>query len=143
MFLYYYVFKNFPSRRQGFVRNMSLVQGLYFFVTGLWPILDITTFMEVTGPKNDIWLVKMVGALTVAISLLLLVIAKRRHITIESLILILGSSVSYLTIDLYYSLNKVISYIYLGDAVIQVIILFTWIQWLIKIRFRLRSIKHY
>jgi hypothetical protein len=121
---------------------MGLFQGLYFFVTGLWPIIDISTFMEVTGPKTDIWLVKMVGALTVAISLLLLIIAKRRHITIESLILILASTVSYLTIDVYYSLHNVISYIYLADAAIQAIIIFMWMQWLIKIRFRLRSIKH-
>ena len=142
MLLYYYVFKNFPGKKHGFIRNLALVQGIYFFVTGMWSIIDIRSFMEVTGPKTDIWLVKMVGALTIAISLLLLYVAKKRRVTVESIILILGSCVSYLTIDIYYSLERVISYIYLGDAALQLLFIVLWVQWLIKIKFRLRSFKY-
>lgn len=142
MLLYYYVFKNLPTKKQGFIRVMATIQGAYFFITGIWPIVDIKSFQLVTGPKTDLWLVKMVGLLTVAISLLLFVIAKRRLITTESIVLILGSSISYLSIDVYYSLNRVISYIYLADAVLQLIIILIWVQWLFRIRFKLRSINN-
>jgi hypothetical protein len=40
---------------------VALVQGIYFFITGIWPILSIQTFLLVTGPKTDLWLVKTVG----------------------------------------------------------------------------------
>lgn len=142
MLLYYYVFKSFPTRKQSFIRIVALIQGIYYFVTGLWPILDIQSFMAVTGPKTDIWLVKMVGALTIAISLLLFAVAKKMRVTLESIILILAAGLSYLCIDIYYSVNKVISFIYLGDAALQLIFIVVWVNWLFTIRFRLRSYKH-
>jgi hypothetical protein len=33
---------------------LALLQGLYFVITGVWPILSIRTFMMITGPKTDI-----------------------------------------------------------------------------------------
>lgn len=140
MFLYYYVFKNFPSRKQSFLRTLALIQGLYFFITGIWPVIHIKSFILVTGPKTDIWLVKMVGLLTVSISLALLIIAKRSHMTTESLVMILAAGISYLSIDLYYFLNGVISYVYLADAALQIIFLILWIRWLVKIRFKLKNL---
>jgi hypothetical protein len=50
------------------------------------------------------------------------------------------SGISYLTIDLYYSLTGVISFIYLADAALQIIFLVLWAQWLVKIRFRLKNL---
>ncbi|HEX3006523.1 MAG TPA: hypothetical protein VHO90_02795 [Bacteroidales bacterium] len=97
--------------------------------------------MLITGPKTDIWLVKMVGALTIVVSLLLLLTAKKKRVTIESLVIIFGSSIAYFIIDVVYFLERKISYVYLGDAGLQVIFIILWIQWLIKIRFRLRSYK--
>lgn len=38
-------------------------QGLYFLVTGIWPLVHIKSFQWVTGPKVDLWLVKTVGVL--------------------------------------------------------------------------------
>ena len=142
MLPYLYVFKSFPTRKQNFIRTIAFIQGFYFFITGLWPIADIHSFMQITGPKTDIWLVKMVGALTIAISLLFFAVAKKMRVTIESLILILGSSLAYLTIDVVYSLYRTIRYIYLADAALQLIFILVWINWLFKIRFRLRVYKH-
>ncbi|NJK94615.1 MAG: hypothetical protein HC905_06545 [Bacteroidales bacterium] len=58
------------------------------------------------------------------------------------MVLILGSGLAYLIIDVVYSLKGVISYIYLGDAALQILFMGIWVFWLIKIRFRLRF-KHY
>jgi hypothetical protein len=122
---------------------MALTQGIYFLLAGLWPIADIHSFMLVTGPKTDIWLVKMVALLTVAISFLILLVAYKRRVTIESMVLILASSLSYLLIDVIYSLEKVIRYIYLGDAVLQILFIGAWIQLLISVGFKLGKVKHY
>lgn len=139
MLLYYYVFRNFPAKKQSFVQALALIQGIYYFVTGLWPIVDIQSFMMVTGPKVDIWLVKMVGGLTIAISLFLFVVASKGLITSEGMVLILAACFAYLTIDVYYSLNRVIRYIYLGDAALEFIFIVSWLQWLIKRGFKLKN----
>ena len=43
--------------------NVALIQGLYFLVSGVWPIIHIASFLKITGPKTDLWLVKTVGVL--------------------------------------------------------------------------------
>ncbi|VTR52312.1 Uncharacterised protein [Sphingobacterium thalpophilum] len=45
------------------------IQGIYYCLTGIWPVIHISSFMAVTGPKTDLWLVKMVGLLSLAIGL--------------------------------------------------------------------------
>src|SRR3954470_3170999 len=45
------------------VKTVSLVQGLYFTLTGIWPILHLRSFEAITGRKRDRWLVKTVGGL--------------------------------------------------------------------------------
>ncbi len=43
------------------------VQGLYYVATGIWPVLHLRSFMLLTGPKQDTWLVKTFGVLVAAI----------------------------------------------------------------------------
>jgi hypothetical protein len=120
------------------VRFVTFFQGIYYLVTGLWPILHINSFMMVTGYKTEQWLVKMVGALTVSISLLLITIALRRKMAIEDIILILSACISYAAIDIAYSLTGTISIIYLADAFIEILILIFWTKWLIQRKLSLR-----
>ena len=44
------------------------VQTIYYFLTAAWGLLDIESFMLVTGPKTDVWLVKTVSILLLAVS---------------------------------------------------------------------------
>ena len=102
-------------------RKVSLLQGVYYIATGAWPIFHIKSFMDVSGYKIDIWLVKMVGLLTVAIATtILLNYKKEKRITTQLDIL---SALAYMIIDVYYSLAGVISKIYLVDAAIEVVII--------------------
>ena len=100
--------------------RIFLIQAVYYFITGLWPVVDIASFMKVTGPKTDIWLVKMVGLLTIAIAVTLFSAYKKSGNTIK--ILSISSALAYLTIDLYYYFNGIISPVYLGDAAIEALI---------------------
>ena len=36
--------------------------GLYYIGTGLWPIVHMPSFLAVTGPKQETWLVQVFGA---------------------------------------------------------------------------------
>src|SRR5690606_8858345 len=52
-----------------FYSVLSKVQGIYTLITAVWPIADIDSFMEVTGPKTDVWLVKTVAAILIPVGL--------------------------------------------------------------------------
>jgi len=102
-------------------KSVSLFQAVYYLATGIWPVAHIQSFVEVSGPKVDLWLVKMVGLLTVSIGLTLFYAAFSHPRT--ALLLGIVSAMSYCFIDIYYSLNKVIPHIYLADAIIEAIII--------------------
>ncbi|MBA4139531.1 MAG: hypothetical protein H0X70_03345 [Segetibacter sp.] len=108
------------------VSYILLIQGLYWLVTGLWGLLDIDSFMLVTGPKTDIWLVKTVSVLIIVISLSLLSAVNSKEQTRPVILLAISSCIGLAGIDLYYSLNNVISKIYLLDAAAEIIFLIAW-----------------
>ena len=105
---------------------IAFIQGIYYFLTGVWGIVDIESFMMVTGPKVDIWLVKTVSVLVIAISLVFLYAGIRKRITQETILLAVASALGFIIIDVYYvSINR-ISAIYLMDALAQLALLTGW-----------------
>lgn len=107
-------------------RNLILFQGVYYFVTGVWPLIDIDSFMAVTGPKYDIWLVKTVGMLITVISLCLLTAGAKRLVDQPVIMLSAGAALGFIGIDVIYVYLNVISSIYLVDALAELIILIIW-----------------
>jgi len=97
--------------------NAFLVQGIYFVVTGIWPLLNMASFITATGPKQDTWLVEMVGLLSTSIGLTYIVASLRRR----EVPVLLGYlvSFSFLVMDLIYVMSGEIDQIYLVDAGIQ------------------------
>ena len=102
---------------QGMKNWLFNVQGIYYAVAGIWPVLDIDSFMMVTGPKTDIWLVKTVGLLSVSIGLTLLFVKRYRIPPVLNAL----SAISFLVIDVYYATVDRISNIYLADAFLELI----------------------
>ncbi|MEC3881667.1 hypothetical protein [Parapedobacter sp. 10938] len=94
-----------------------LIQGIYFVVTGMWPLLNIASFITATGPKQDTWLVEMVGLLSASIGLTYIVTSLRKR----PLPILLGYAVSlsFLIMDIMYVTSGEIDQIYLLDAAIQ------------------------
>lgn len=114
-----------------FTRIVLFGQSIYFLLTGIWPLISIESFQAVTGPKVDLWLVKMVGLLAAVIGLSLLVATVYKRLLLETFILAIGSAASFAIIDLVYALSGRISPIYLLDAAFQVIlIILVSIVWL-------------
>ncbi len=58
---------------------LALGQGLYYALTGLWPLISISTFQAVTGPKAEHWLVRTVGVLVTVIGGVLALAGRRRQ----------------------------------------------------------------
>lgn len=103
------------------------IQGGYFFITGVWPLVHIYSFMVISGPKNDIWLVRTVGLLITSISLGLLSSAILKKVDVPVIIIAFGSALSLLFVDLFYVYKNVIAKTYLGDAFVEVLILISWL----------------
>lgn len=110
-----------------FYRILVLIQATYTLATAVWPLVDIDSFMVVTGYKHDVWLVTTVGALLIPVALCLYA-----HLYFNSdrrTAIVLGSftALAFACIDFYYALNDVISDIYMADGVAQLIFLLGWI----------------
>lgn len=101
-------------------------QGMYFVLTGVWPLIDIHSFELVTGPKVDDWLVKTVGVLVTVIGAVLLVAGRRRAVTAEVALLAVGSALGLAAIDVVYVSAGVIPPIYLLDAAAELGIVALW-----------------
>ena len=94
-------------------------QGIYYVTSGLWPILHMRSFEDVTGPKRDKWLVKTVGALITAIGTTLLFSATREPESETARSLGIFTALALIGIDSIYSIRGTIPKIYLMDAAVE------------------------
>jgi hypothetical protein len=117
-------------------RSIGWIQGMYFLMTGLWPLISIETFQLVTGRKtdhlvtgreSDHWLVNTVGVLVIAIGATLLFAAYRGRFSPEIVILGVMAAVGLIGIDVFYVARGTISPVYLVDAVLEVAVTTGWL----------------
>lgn len=97
-------------------------QAAYYIATGAWPLLSRRSFEAVTGPKTDWWLVQMVGLLAAAIGTTLAVGAREERPAPAVRTLAVLSALSFAGIDTVHALRGRISKIYLGDALVEVLL---------------------
>jgi hypothetical protein len=117
------------------VRTLLALQGSYYLVTGLWPLVSMRSFLWVTGPKIDNlptgrvvdhWLVNTVAVLILSIAIALLVAAWRREFSASIGSLAIVSAIALCSIDLVYVVRRVIEPIYLLDAAAELTLLGAW-----------------
>ena len=106
---------------------VAWIYSIYFILTGIWPIVSIRSFMAVTGPKTDIWLVRTVGLLVTAVGLTIACAAAQHSFTTPILVLAISSSLALLCIDNIYVFRGVISRIYLVDAAAEALLIVAWL----------------
>jgi hypothetical protein len=116
-------------------RVLPWVQGSYFLLTGLWPLISIRSFIWVTGQKTDHlptgleadhWLVMTAGVLITAVGAALVVSAYKGRHSVEIVTLAICASLGLAAIDLIYVTRGVIDKIYLADALVQAILIGLW-----------------
>jgi hypothetical protein len=106
---------------------VSIAQGIYWSLTGVWPLLHMPSFLWVTGPKTDLWLVRTVGVVILVVGVVLLKAGLARRVTPEIIWLGIGGAAGLMAIEVYYVLQEVIWPIYLLDAVLAVILISLWV----------------
>jgi hypothetical protein len=106
---------------------LAAVHAAFFGLTGIWPILHMRSFLAVTGPKNDLWLVRTVGLLLVAVACPMALAAWRGVVPPEVFALAVGSSSVLVIIDVVYVARGTISRIYLADAAAELVLVVTWL----------------
>ncbi len=107
---------------------LLLIQGGFYVVTGLWPLLHMPSFLAVTGPKRDRWLVRTVGALILVVGLYLLVLAARGLIHSETAVLAAGCALALAVVDVTYVSRGAIDRIYLADAAVELVLTVLWVS---------------
>lgn len=112
---------------QRWVAHVWLVQAIYYIPTGIWAVGHIRSFQKLTGPKTDLWLVKAVGLLVSAVGAGIGLAGWRNRITPEITVIAVGSAASLTAIDLTYTARRRISPIYLGDALMNLLIIAGWV----------------
>jgi hypothetical protein len=108
------------------ISRLSIVQGVYFLLTGIWPLVSAETFQKVTGPKFDFWLVRTVGILVGVVGGVLTWAGIRQRVSPELALLAAGSAAGLGAIDIVYVARKRISPVYLLDAAVEAVLIALW-----------------
>jgi hypothetical protein len=106
---------------------VALGQGLYYVMTGLWPLVSIGTFQRVTGPKTDLWLVKTVGVLIAVIGGAIMLAGVRAEVAPSVILLAVGSATALAGVDVIYGSKGVMARIYLLDALVELVLIVWWL----------------
>lgn len=95
------------------------LQALYYVVSGVWPLLHLRSFMALTGPKADTWLVQTFGALVAALGATFMSASsagERRAFERAGV----ATALTLAAADVWFVLRRRISPIYLADAALEV-----------------------
>jgi hypothetical protein len=108
-------------------RRAACAQGLFFVVTGLWPIVHMRSFEAVTGPKTERWLVKTMGGLIAVIGGALVAGSLEPRVSPAVRLLGAASAAALAASDVIYAGKGRISPIYLVDAVAELALATAWL----------------
>lgn len=114
-------------RYSTFLFLLCIGHAIYYIITGIWTLVYIDSFIWVTGPKYDIWLVKTVGILILVIGGVILSAGMSKRITVEIFFLAVGAAFGLTLIDVYYASVSRIREVYLLDALSEVLLIIAWI----------------
>jgi len=117
-----------PARvRRPPAARVALLQGLYYAGTGVWPLLDLKSFMWVTGPKLDGWLVKTIGMVVAGVGGALAAAGARGRVARELRVLGVTTALGFAAIDFWYAgVRRRISRVYLADGVAELGLAAAW-----------------
>jgi hypothetical protein len=102
------------------------VQGLYFAITGFWPIVHLRSFEWVTGPKHDHWLVETVGLILGMMGISFCIAGSRYVIGAGTYFLAVASALSLMMVDVVFTSEGAIPPIYLLDGAAELLLLIAW-----------------
>jgi hypothetical protein len=116
-----------PPPDRGMV--LEILQGVYYVVSGLWPVVHASSYQHYTGGHDltDLWLLRTLGAVLAVVGLSLLWAVRRRSVAPEAVIMAGGVAAVLAIMDMANIAVKAYPPIYCIDCLIQVGFLFGWI----------------
>jgi hypothetical protein len=99
--------------------RLLLAQAAYFVATGVWPLISPGSFQAVTGPKDEMWLVKTFGLLVTAVGAGIGTAAMSRRVPPSIRVTAVGSAAVLAAADGWYVARGRIPKTYLIDAVAE------------------------
>jgi hypothetical protein len=116
-------------------RATARAQGAYYVLSGVWPLVHMRSFLWVTGPKAELWLVRTVGWLVTMIGAALLVGSERgERVSAEAAVLGGGSAAALAGLEAREVARRRISPVYGLDAVAQAALSVAWARGLRRAR---------
>jgi len=117
-----------PARvRRPPAARVAIAQGVYYLAVGLWPVLDLKTFMFATGPKLEGWLPKGVGACMANIGAAMAAAGARGKVARELRLLGTTTALSFAPTHFWYAgIRRRISRVYLVNGTIQLGFVAAW-----------------
>jgi hypothetical protein len=108
-------------------RVVTKAQALYYVPFSVWGLVNIRSFMWITGKKEDVWLVKTVCLLLITVGAVIGRAGRKDRVTPEIAALGIGSAASLAAIDVYYVARGRIRWVYLLDALGNLGLIAGWI----------------
>ncbi|MBA9077935.1 hypothetical protein [Rufibacter quisquiliarum] len=108
-------------------RTVLWVQGIFYILTGIWPLLHMPSFLAVTGPKNEVWLVVTVGILVMVVGATFIASALQKRVERSVGLLGFFCAAGLAAIDMRYAFHDVILNVYLLDAAAEVVLAGLWV----------------
>lgn len=103
----------------------GFIQGAYYTVTGLWPVVSYRSFEAITGRKREPWLVKSMGVMLVVVALALAGDPTGRQPVTRRLGI--GTAAVLAAVDIWYAgVRRRIAPIYLAEAVAELGLVGLW-----------------
>ncbi len=109
------------------VALVARLQGVFYVLTGLWPVLSRATFEAVAGPKTDYWLVQAFGSVLAMIGVVLLFAARTGRIGREVVVLGVGMATVVAGCDVLAAAQPRNSGAYLADAAVEAGFVVWWV----------------
>ncbi|MFL5730321.1 MAG: hypothetical protein ACJ75J_12615 [Cytophagaceae bacterium] len=110
-----------------FLYALGFIHSMYFMAIGIWPVIDLNSFVFFTGPKTDIWMAKALGLLMTLTGILVISATIRNKLIMELILLIIFSAAVLAGVEFYYGWNDLIPEIYLLDATAEFFFILCWL----------------
>jgi hypothetical protein len=103
------------------------LQGTFYVINGLWPLVHMRSFEAVSGSKTDKWLVRTVSGLLITVGLEQFRATPGRESAAGARRLGVGTAITLAAIDFYYASKGRIPKVYLLDCALELFWIRSWL----------------
>jgi hypothetical protein len=115
-----------PQKGMRHLQRVAGIQGWFYLLTGIWPLVHGRSFQVVTGFKKDFWLAQTVGALLAVSGASLLVAVRSGRIVREIVVLAMGEALVLAVADITCVPLPGTTPVYWADAASEALFLVLW-----------------